>query len=191
MPRQRRGRFFIRVHVSFQLGYGPKSVRGRGWISKILLNTRFKVVEPQKFVAQQLCNTHCAQIQKFRHIRTIRSSFKQAMPLKQFWCLSYTHGIILFPIPAMVYYINDLDNQLCRRGRGVPKILYAEDVFLQNYKLSLSQLKNFSNQMDFLEKLTNFAQIFYLMSVLHKKPSKVCKFIQKVHLIGKILKLAQ
>ena len=67
----------------------------------------------------------------------------------------YTHGIILLPIPAMVYYINDLDNQLCRRGRGVPKFLYVGEVFYKT--LSLSQLTKISNQMDFLEKLTKFA----------------------------------
>ena len=43
-----------------------------------------------------------------------------------------THGVILLPISAIIYYINrynTLDSQLCRRGRGLPKILYVGDVF--------------------------------------------------------------
>ena len=43
--------------------------------------------------------------------------------------LKSTHGVILLPIPAIVYYINTLDSQICRRGRGVPTILYVGDVF--------------------------------------------------------------
>ena len=40
-----------------------------------------------------------------------------------------THRVNNLPIPAMVYYINTLDIQLCRRGRGVSTILYVGDVF--------------------------------------------------------------
>ena len=43
--------------------------------------------------------------------------------------IAHTHGVILLPIPAIVYYINTLDIQLCRRGRGVPTILYVGEVF--------------------------------------------------------------
>ena len=44
----------------------------------------------------------------------------------------HTHGVNNLPIPAIVYYINTLDIQLCRRGRarrGVPTILYVGEVF--------------------------------------------------------------
>ena len=41
----------------------------------------------------------------------------------------FTHGTNNLPIPAIVYYINTLDSQLCRRGRGVPIILYVGEVF--------------------------------------------------------------
>ena len=37
----------------------------------------------------------------------------------------HTHALIKLHIAAIVYYINTLDSQLCRRGRGVPTILYV------------------------------------------------------------------
>ena len=66
------------------------------------------------------------------------------------------HGVILLPVPAIVYYINTLDIQLCRRGRGVPAILYVGDVFYKTINCNWANLQKFSNPIDFLEKLSNF-----------------------------------
>ena len=45
--------------------------------------------------------------------------------------------------------------------------------------------------MDFLDKLSNFALIFYVMPVLHKNLGKVWVYFQKFPLTRIFLKLAQ
>ena len=55
----------------------------------------------------------------------------------------FTHGVNNLPIPAIVYYINTLDIQLCKRGRGVSTILNVGDVFYKiiNYNWANLQKK--------------------------------------------------
>ena len=52
-----------------------------------------------------------------------------------------THGTNNLPIPAIVYYINTLDIQLCRRGKGVPTILYVGDVFYKSKRVKIAVKK--------------------------------------------------
>ena len=66
-----------------------------------------------------------------------------------------THGFILLPIPGIVYFINTLYIQLSMRGRGMPTNLYIRDFFYKT--VTEPKLTKLSNQMDFLEKFSNFA----------------------------------
>ena len=77
--------------------------------------------------------TFFGQISSVRYIKEISKIFPKLESFQMAYIV-YTHGIILLPVPAMVYYINDL------------------------------YIKNLG---------------------------KVCKFLKKIHLIGKFLKLAQ
>ena len=69
--------------------------------------------------------------------------------IKQYKYLEYTHGdgVNNLPIPAIVYYINTLDSQICRRGRGVPteptyKNFHSKKLSGERLKLSLDFLFN-------------------------------------------------
>ena len=69
------------------------------------------------------------------------------------------------------YYISTFDSQLCRRGRGVPSILYVEDFFKQK-DITEPTFKNFYSNglswetlklcLDFLWNTTSFWYILWL-----------------------------
>ena len=51
-------------------------------------------------------------------------------------------------------------------GQGRAKFLLGWGHFLLYYRLLLNQLSKISNQMDFRERLSDLAQIFYEMAIL-------------------------
>ena len=71
--------------------------------------------------------------------------------------LSFTDAIKNVTIPAIVCYINTLDSQSYERDKGKSTYLLIGDVSYKTINYYWANFKKNSNQMDFLEKLANFA----------------------------------
>ena len=80
-----------------------------------------------------------------------------------------THELINLHISTMAYYINTLGGERSVHVRCEPKCFKDGDLFLKNMYLTLCQFLKKNLIRYVLWKVSNFALIFYVMSVLHKK----------------------
>ena len=109
----------------------------------------------------------------------------------------YTHGVkaVTKLFPAIVYYINTLDNQLCRRSRGVPSILYVEDVFIKLLAITEPNFKNFQSNGLSVETHKYCLVFFYEIWALNKKSRQSLKvfterpFVWKFLYVGSVIVL--
>ena len=72
-------------------------------------------------------------------------------------------------MPALAYFINTLDSQSSRRGRGWPNDFKVGDLFKKIWTSLYANFRKKNLIWYVLWKVSNFALIFYVMSVLHKK----------------------
>ena len=139
--------------------------------------------------------SHHGTFYKSRFVIIIRFDLASLGFLSWSW-EAYVHKGKIICQDILNYYISTFGSQLCRRGRGVPSILYVEDFFKQK-DITEPSFRNFYSNglswetlklcLDFLWNTTSFWYILWLqvehldLIILWRKISGFFFLIQRIY----------